>query len=218
VRPAPPTSRLPLPGRLPLALALRRRPRLRRLLVLGLAALVGTVVATTVQRADAARAAWGRSRPVVVAVRDLPPGHVLDDGDTEVVAMPAPVVPDGALARVAPGRVVRAGVFEGEVLSRRRLSAPGVEGAAALVPAGARAVAVPVEAGSAPALAVGQRVDVVGLVAVDGVPEAAVLVAGAPVVEVGELAVTLAVAPEAVPRVAAALASGTVTLALVGQG
>ena len=216
--PTTPAPRLPLPGRVPFALALRRRPRLRRAVALGLAVAVGAAVAVTVQRAEAARAAWGRARPVVVAARDLPPGHELGPGDTEVVTLPEPAVPDGALDRVADGRVVRAGAFDGEVLLRRRLAEPGVGGAAALVPAGARAVAVPVEAGSAPSLAVGQRVDVVGLVAVDGVPEAVVLVAGAPVVEVGELAVTLAVAPEAVPAVAAALASGTVTLALVGQG
>ncbi len=216
MRPKPPAARLPVPGRLPFVLALRRRPRLRRALSVGLAVAVGVAVTTTVQRAEAARAAWGRSRPVVVAARDLPPGHVLEPGDTEVVTLPEPAVPDGALARVAEGRVVRAGAFEGEVLLGRRLADAGLEGPAALVPPGARALAVPVEAGSAPTLAVGQRVDVVGLVAVEGVPQARVLVTGAPVVEVGDLAVTVAVDPEAVPQVAAALASGTVTLALVG--
>jgi pilus assembly protein CpaB len=216
VRPTPPAARLPVPARLPFVLALRRRPRLRRALAAALALAVGLTVMATVQRAEAARAAWGRGRPVVVAARDLPPGHVLEAGDTEVITLPEPAVPDGALSRVAEGRVVRAGVFEGEVLLGRRLAEAGLAGAAALVPEGARAVAVPVEAGSAPALAVGQRVDVVGLVAVEGAPQARVLVTGAPVVEVAELAVTVAVEPEAVPQVAAALASGTVTLALVG--
>ena len=216
MRPKPPAVRLPVPDRLPLVLALRRRPRLRRALGIALAALVAVAVTTTVQRAEATRAAWGRSRAVVVATRDLPPGHVLEAGDTEVVDLPEAAVPDGAVGRVEAGRVVRSGAFEGEVLLRRRLAGDGVVGPAALLPEGTRAVAVPVEPGSAPPLAVGQHVDVVGIVAVDGVPEPALLATAAPVLAVAERAVTVAVAPDRVPMLAAALAAGTVTLALAG--
>lgn len=216
MRPTSPSGRLPLPSRVPFALALRRRPRVRRLLGLALVALVALAVALVVRRAEAAREAWGRTEAVVVASRDLPPGHVLGPGDTEVRQLPAPAVPPGAVASVDDGRIVQAGAYEGEVLVARRLAAPGARGPAALLPQGARAVAVPVEPGTAPPLEVGQHVDVVGVVAVDGGPEPVVVAEGALVVHVAERAVSLAVPPDAVPVVAAALAAGTVTLALSG--
>jgi pilus assembly protein CpaB len=217
VRRRPSAARLPVPDRLPFALALRRRPRLRRALAVVTAVAVAVAVASTVQRAEAARAAWGRSRPVVVAARDLAPGEALAPGDTQVVRYPEPLVPDDALVQVAEGRVVRAAAFDGQVLLARHVADAGLEGPAALVPPGARAVAVPVEPGAAPPLSVGQSVDVVAVVGVDGAPQAVVLAAGAPVVAVGDRAASVAIRRDTVPRVAAALASGSVTLALVGR-
>ncbi len=217
MRPSPSTHRLPtwLP-RLPFALALRRRPRLRRALVVALAVLVALGVTAMARRAEAARSAWGRVGPVVVATRDLRPGHVLRASDTEVRELPAAATPGGSMSRVAEGRVVRSSVLAGEVLLRRRLAEPDVGGVAALLPEGARAVAIPADASAAPPLEVGQRVDVLAVVAADGGAQAAVLAAGAPVVDVGEAAITVAVDPGAVPRIAAALAEGAVTLALHG--
>ncbi|MGH9138594.1 MAG: RcpC/CpaB family pilus assembly protein, partial [Acidimicrobiales bacterium] len=96
-------------------------------------------------------------------------------------------------------------------------------GPAALVPAGHRALALPVTAGvGAPSVVVGDRVDV--LAAFDMLDEpdtadvdpAGVVTAGAVVVDVGESAVTVAVPEDDAPRVAFAAARGTVTLALVG--
>jgi hypothetical protein len=89
---------------------------------------------------------------------------------------------------------------------------------AALLPEGARAVAVPAEASAVPPLEVGHRVDVLAVGAADGRAVASVLAASALVVDVGEHAVTVAVDPGAVPRIAAALAAGAVTLALVAPG
>jgi Flp pilus assembly protein CpaB len=155
---------------------------------------------------------------VVVAARDLPPGHVLTAADTEVRTLPDAAVPDGALARVAVGRVVRSPVLEGEVLLRRRLAEPEVAGVAAVLPEGTRAVAVPADASAVPPLEVGHLVDVVAVGATDGRAVASVLAVGALVVDVGEAAVTIAVDPGAVPRIAAALATGAVTLALVAPG
>jgi pilus assembly protein CpaB len=219
MRPTPPVRRpatwLP---RLPLALTLRRRPRLRRALVVGLAVVVAAGVTATVRRAEAARDAWGRSRAVVVAARDLPVGHALERGDTTVRTLPEAAVPEGALARVAEGRGVHSPVLEGEVLLRRRLAEPDVGGVAAVLPEGSRAVAIPADASAVPPLEVGQRVDVLAVGATDGRAVAAALATDALVVHVGEHAVTLAVDPGAVPRIAAALAAGAVTLALVAPG
>jgi Flp pilus assembly protein CpaB len=207
-RPRPPLARI--------ALALRRRPRLRTATVAVLALVVGLVVQRTVSGAEAVRAAWGPRQPVVVAARDLRPGHVVRSGDVRLVSLPPAAVPPGAVEEVRPGRVVRALVLEGEVLVRRRLSAAGALGIAGRLPEGSRAVAVPVDPGTAPPLEVGQTVDLVAVAAGDGpFPQAGVLAAGAPVVDVGEEAVTVALDPAVVPRVAAALGAGAVTLVLV---
>ena len=213
MRPEPSRPSFTLPR---VALALRRRPRVRLALVAVLALVVAVLVQRTVAGADAVRAAWGPRARVVVATRDLAPGHVVTAGEVREVSLPPAAVPPEALDRVAPGRVVRSLVLEGEVIVRRRLSAAGVDGIAALLPDGTRAVAVPVEAGTAPPLEVGQTVDLVAVVAGDGlIPQAGVLAAAAPVVHVGDHAVTVALDAEVVPRVAAALAAGAVTLVLV---
>jgi Flp pilus assembly protein CpaB len=201
--------------RVPLALALRRRPRLRRALALAVAGLAGLLVQRTVAGAEAVRDRWGPRRAVLVATRDLPPGHVVDDGDLRTVELPPAAVPDDALDAAA-GRVVRALVLEGEVLGRRRLAGAGVEGVAALLPEGTRAVAVPIEPATAPPLRVGQRVDLVAVVGSDAsIPAAVVVAAAVPVVAVREAAVTVAVDRATAPKVAAALGAGTVTVAVV---
>jgi Flp pilus assembly protein CpaB len=141
----------------------------------------------------------------------------VEPGDVRVVELPPAAVPPGALERAPAGRTVRGVVLEGEVITRRRLSEDGAVGVAALLPDGARAVAVPVEAGSAPPLRVGQVVDVVAAgIGVDGRADAAVIAAGVPVVAVAEAAVSVALDPGDVADVVAALAAGAVTLALVG--
>ena len=57
--------RTPVPHRFDVALALRRRPRHRRALVLSVAALCGLAVTMRVQKAEDAAAAWGDSVPVL---------------------------------------------------------------------------------------------------------------------------------------------------------
>lgn len=198
------------------ALALRRRPRLRRALALALSLLVGLAVQRSVAGAESVRAAWGPTRTVAVAARDLPAGHVVGPGDVREVALPRAAVPAGALGDLPAGRVVRAPVFEGEVVLGRRVAAPEVAGVAALVPSGARALAVPVEPGTSPALLVGHRVDVIASAAAEAGPQAVLVASAVPVVDVGERAVTLALPAEAATRVAAAIAAGAVSLALVG--
>jgi Flp pilus assembly protein CpaB len=158
---------------------------------------------------------------VRVAVRDLEVGHVLRSTDTRAVVVPAAAAPPGARRDAAVGRVVRSVVLAGEVLGDRRLSETGLTGVAALLPPGTRAVAVPVEPGSAPPLEVGQLVDVIAVVASEGSSKDApgfVLAPRALVVQVGEQAVSVAVDPDLAPRVAVALAAGAVSLALVGPG
>jgi len=213
---------LPRPRpRLRLGLALRRRPALRWALTALVALAVAAVVASVVSGADEARAAWGATRSVVVATRDLGVGHELEADDTRRTELPDRVLPDDAVRRSPTGRVVHSPIFEGEVLVDGRLAPPELRGVAAALPTGTRAVAIPAEAGTTPDIEVGHRVDVIVALPPDDTgagPPGIVVAAGAPVVAVTEQAVTVAVDPDTAPRIAVALAQGAVTLAIVGPG
>jgi Flp pilus assembly protein CpaB len=206
--------------RLDVALALRRRPRYRRALVVALAVLCGFAVHGIVQRAEEAAAAWGTSVRVLVAARDLAPGDRLDRANTRVETHPAPLVPDGALASLPPGRRVADAVLAGEVLREEHLAPAGLSRLAARLPSRTRAMAIPAEPGLVPELVVGDRVDV--LVALP--PEAAgagppgfALASNVLVVAVDDAAVTIAVPVDTAPRLAVAFGTGAVTLALSGS-
>jgi len=220
MRPKPlPRRGLPRRRRLRPLLTLRRQPGLWWAVVLSLALAVGWIVAGAVARADAARLAWGDATRVVVASRDLAPGDEVGPGDVEVVERPTATVPDGALTAPPSGQAARAAVFEGEVLIADRLAPAGVRGVAARVPAGARAVAIPIEPGTAPPVRVGDLVDVLVALPVEasgGGPPGFAVATGALVVDVTDAAVTIAVARDAAPRLAVALGQGAVTIALVG--
>ena len=211
--------RTPPSHRFDVALALRRRPRLRRVLVLGLAALCGLAVMRVVQRAEAAEAAWGESMPVLVATDDLRPGDHLDGGNTRLDHQPAPLVPHGALTKVPDDGRLAEPVYAGEVIRAERLAPPSVSALAARLPPGTRAMAVPVEPGSVPSLEVGDRVDVLVALAPEAAgdgPPGFTLAPAVLVVDVDDAAVTIAVPQDAAPRLAVAFGAGAVTLALTG--
>jgi hypothetical protein len=202
------------------------RPLVRRTLV-GLLALATVVaVVSLVGSAAAARRRWGDTRPVAVATRDLAIG---DPVAGEVRRLPAALVPRGALAVPPAGAVVRQPIAAGEALVPARLAPHGLTGAAALVPPGSRAVAVPLAPVAAPPLAVGDVVDLVAVLPAAGEDSpvggegrgggsepAFPLVEGALVVDVGDDDASVAVPEADVPRVAYALAQGAVVITLGG--
>lgn len=203
-------------------LALRRRPRLWWALVAVLALAVGTAVASAVERADAARRAWGTTVPVVVATEAIAPGDALSAAVLAVEKRPAALVPDSALRALPADRVAGAAIAAGEVVVAERLAGEGLRGPAALLPPGTRAVAVPAERGLTPPVAVGDAVDVVVALGGSGedrggAPPGFTLVEAARVVAVSDEAVTIAVPRADTARVAVALGSGVVTLALLGE-
>lgn len=211
--------RMPVSRHPRVALALRRQPRLRTALVVALGLLSGAAVAATVQQADQSRAAWGRSTTVLVATRDLVAGERLDGGNTHLVEHPAPLVPPGALTAVPDDGRAAEPVYEGEVLRAERLAPAGMSAVAAQLPKGTRAVAIPVEPGTTPPLAVGDHVDIVVALAPEaagGGPPGFALATDVLVVEITEAAVTIAVPRDVAPRLAVAFGQGAVTLALVG--
>ncbi|HEY7280612.1 MAG TPA: Flp pilus assembly protein CpaB [Actinomycetota bacterium] len=114
-------------------------------IVLGAAAFL-TVHGYT-QRVEALAPAMGSPEAMLVASRDLARGTRLADDMFRRVTVPSRFVPPGVMrdARSAVGRVLLAGLAEGEALTVTRLAPARAGPIAALVPEGFRAVSLPVE-------------------------------------------------------------------------
>lgn len=185
--------------------------------VVALAAFTASTIAGQVGQARTQAARYGDLRPVVTAARPVEAGSVVRAADVVVRAMPAAFRPEGALAATGEvvGRTAVVPLLRGLAVVAGHLAPDGLEGVAALLPAGGRAVAVPTGPATV-ALRRNDRADV--LVTFDPPPAGhdptfAVAVA-ALVVDVGPEAVTVAVGPEEALRVAYAVAAGVVTLVL----
>lgn len=195
---------------------LRRTPVLWWAAAAALAATTGLTVDAALTRAEALSARFGRLRQVPVATRAVSPGEVVGDDGVRLERRPASLLPAAAPARQAAGRVAVVALLPGEVIVEPKLAPAGRRGAAALLGPGARALAIPGGPGGRPAAGVGDRVDVLATFAGGDEPtvvvaEAAVVVAVDPQADT----TTVAVRREEAPRLAFALAAGTVVLALV---
>lgn len=196
---------------------LRRHPFALWALAVALAAATALTVHRLVGQAAERAAALGGMRTVPVAARAVERGAALAGADVALRPLPAALLPSGPLARSPVGRVALVPLAAGEVLLAAKLAPEGLRGVAALVPPGLRALAVPVEPGGL-RLRLGDRVDV--LATFDTIEAGSEptfpVVRAAVVVDVAEEAVTVAVTADEAPRVAFAVARGTVTLALAG--
>jgi pilus assembly protein CpaB len=192
-----------------------------------LAVVTGTVVRGSLDRSAAAAARFGHVVPVPVVADAVEVGDVVEAGDVRIERRPSAMVPVGELADLGSvggrGRVALVPLVPGEVLLASKLAADGLRGAAALLPDGMRALAVPGGPGGRPPLQIGDRVDVLATTT------AAVEAVGVPTVVVAEAAlvlavdeasdtVTIAVAVDDAPAVAYAVTAASVTLALTGPG
>lgn len=158
---------------------------------------------------------------VVVAARDLPPGRVLGETDLLHRAVPAALVPRGAVLEsdAARGRTLASAARGGEPLTDLRLAGPELT----RITAGADRVAVPVrlaDPGIADLLVPGRRVDLVTAPGLSSAPS--VLAENAPVIMVrpgrrepdqGRL-VVIGLPEQEAPAVAAASLIQTVTVTL----
>jgi Flp pilus assembly protein CpaB len=216
------------PGRLALGRAApwwRRSPnRLGRwLLAAGLAVSAATLVGGMTDDAAHTVAGLGVLRTVPVARHDLPTGRVVADDDLEWQARPTAGIPASTVDDSPVGRVVTAPIVADEIVSRRRLAPDGVGGLAALVPAGDRAVAVPVE-GTGLTVRVDDLVDIiVPSTGDDGLggrrsPTLEPVATDARVIDVSDVAITVAVSVADATALAGALGRGTPVVALVGRG
>ncbi len=132
--------------------------------------------------------------------------------------MPAAFLPEGWVGSAAAvvGRTVVVPLFRNAPVLRAQVAPDGLRGVAALVPPGARAVAVPT-GGVTPKLRTGDLVDVLATFegeARAGEEPTVEVAAAALVVDVGEESATVAVTPDEARRVAFALSAGGVALAL----
>jgi pilus assembly protein CpaB len=188
-----------------------------------LASVTGVVVRSTLERSAAVLDRFGSLVSVAVVASPVDAGSVVGDGDVRLERRPASMVPDGravTTAARAVGRVAVVPLVPGEVVVASKLAPEGLRGAAALLPAGMRAIAVPAGPGGRPPVVVGDRVDVLATLAPEdegsGEAPTVVVAEGALVVDVdGESdAVTVAVPAEDAPAVAYAVTAGSITLAL----
>lgn len=207
-----------------LRIGLRRSSLLFWSTTLAVAGATGLFVSHQVSEASARAARLGGLRDVPVTARPIAAGKVLDAGDVVMRRLPSAAVPDGAVARSPVGRPTSVPLAAGEVLLAEKLAPDGARGVAALLPAGMRALAVPVDPAGL-ALERGHRVDVLATFDVElagdrgadaGAPTFPVAT-DAVVLDAGEESVTIAVSPDEAPRVAFAISRGTVTLALTGS-
>ncbi len=187
-----------------------------------LALFTGLVVARSVRTAGSLATHYGPLRPVVVAAHRLDPGVEVAPGDVAVRQVPGSLAPAGSLASAdeAVGRTVVVPVFAGATVMEGHLAASGLKGVAALLPPGTRAVAVP-NGGAPLPLVAGDHVDVLATFDPSGDPSGSAgadptfpVARGALVVDVGDDSATVAVGPQEAARVAFAVTTGVVTLAL----
>ncbi|KAA1422833.1 hypothetical protein FE697_011815 [Mumia zhuanghuii] len=137
--------------------SLRRRVRTHRRPLAALCA-AGAVVATV----QAAQPDPGPTQQVLVANTTLRSGSLVGPGDVEATAVPAALVPAGALASIddTRGRIVAAPVPEGAMMTRLSLVGPGLLDG---YRRGTALVSVRVaDAAGVTAVRVGDAVDVVG--------------------------------------------------------
>ena len=179
-----------------------------------------STVAVVALAASSAAARLGPPAPAAPTVRlpvashPIAAGTVLGRADLRWRRWPVRWLPSAPVAEEPAGRTAMVDLMAGEPLLAARLSGLGGLGLGALVPSGERALAVP--AGKAVPLRRGDRVDVLATFdaePTEGDPTGAVAT-GALVLDAGADTVTVAVPVELAPKVAFAVAKGTVTLAL----
>jgi Flp pilus assembly protein CpaB len=184
----------------------------------GLAVLAALLVVGQAERAAGLAREYGPLVDTPVVRRAITAGDVVTARDILVRRLPKGAVPKGAAAHPV-GHAALIDLEPGEVVLTTRLAPWGRRGAAALLPDGARAIAVPSGPGGRPPVSPGNTVDVLATfeaVATDGTTTTELVVADALVVAIDREAdtVTIAVAADDAPRLAEAVVRARITIAL----
>lgn len=178
-------------------LVLVRRPWIYWLVVVALSTLVAVTVHGQLSALDDARAEWGSTRRVHVALRQLDPGGPID---TRRVELPIALLPTGAITERPPDAVLRQRVAEGEVLTELDIAVR--PGPAARAPEGTVVVAITDPLARVAPIGAPVRVAAEGLVVAES----------ASIVDIVDDVVFVAVAPRDAPAVAGAAQRGLATL------
>ncbi len=213
---------------------IRRSPVMWWLGAGALALVTLVVVRSSLAQGASLAERYGELRLVAVVDAPVAAGSVVERGDVRMERRPASTLPRGVPVggpSGAAGHTALVPLVPGEVLLRSRLAPAGLTGAAALLPAGMRAVAVPAGPGGSPPVAIGDHVDVLATFS-DGTggssvsgdspassgPPTVVVAANARVLALDDEAdsVTVAVPPADLPALAYAITAGVITLALTG--
>ena len=160
-----------------------------------LAAVTGSAVWATVDRAEVQRRAWGPQAVALVATRPVTAGETLGPANTRRRAVPRSLLPTDSMAELPAAAVAAVPLAAGEPVRRARLVGPGVGAVGTVL------VAVPTGPTSAP-VHVGDRLDLYGRAAVPVARDVAAVETGAdrvvvavPAADVGPLVVALGDGP-----------------------
>ena len=193
---------------------LARHPAVYWILVGALAVAAALAVDQRLDGVTEARAAWGTSRSVLVAVRDIEPGASLDPRSVVSRVLPVAALADNAIDAVPAGAVALHRIVAGEVVLGHHV-APGT-GAAGRLPAGMSGILIPASASGLP-LELGDLVDVVAIddpLGAEADGGGSVLAANALVIGATDDALVVAVDDGDAAAAAAAAASGRAVLVL----
>ena len=173
-----------------------------------------------VTAADRAVERWGERRTVVVAARDVPEGARLRPGDVAVRSLPAAIVAPSAFAATSGvvGRVSRIALVGGQPIEPGELGGARRSTASTRIGRGRRGMAIPIGA-VRPALERGDLVDLIATSEARDVDTGrnGVVANDVEVIDVHDQSVTVAIDAVNVERVAAAIAAGTIVVALRGN-
>lgn len=194
---------------------LRRVPALYWILSLALAACTSVTIFRLAAAADARARYWGTLATVPVVTTPIAAGRPVEASHFEMRPVPESLLPHSGVVFEPVGLTAIVALWPGEVLIEAKLAPAGLEGPAAMLEPGERAVAVP-RNDTTPPLAVGDRVDVIVNLdpSVVGGPPAVPLARAAPVLHVTEVAVTLAVSVDAATKVAFGAAQSALSLTI----
>lgn len=197
---------------------LRRVPALYWILAVGLAACTSVTVFRLAAAADARARYWGTLAEVPVVDRPIGAGETIEAADFRLRAVPEALLPESTVVFEPVGLTAVVPLVPGEVIIEAKVGPAGLQGAAAMLSAGQRAVAVP-RTDTTPPVSIGDRVDVIltldaSAAGIGAGPPAFPVARGARVLDVTDAAVAIAVGADEAPRVAFGAAQGAVSLAI----
>lgn len=183
---------------------------------LTVAIIAGVLVTQGISKANAAAARYGDISTIYVARHAIAAGTAVMAADVEAQERPRTFTPSGAITAAPDGVVADVSLSNGDVLTAANTGPSGLSATAALLRPNEQGIAIGLDEKS-PELVVGDNVTLLATFnsADPTIDTPTVTVASkARVIHLSDHAATVAVPIEAAPKVAFALAKGTITIAI----